>query len=106
MTRKDLLMETNATPPDRYRVALLSDHAEVALWLSPRLSTVHVRWMAGQFSWSEANEFAKWATRTIRPKVEHHKWVAIPVSPDEPDDHIDRDRLQDHYAAAATEVGA
>lgn len=91
------------TAAGRYRVALVSDQADVALWLSPRLQTVHVRWMAGQFTWSEANDFARWAAKTIRPKVDGHRWIAVPVSPDEPDND-DREQVREHYAAVAAEL--
>jgi hypothetical protein len=89
---------------DRYRVALASDQAEVALWLNNRLGTTHVRWDAGQFTWTEARDFAAWATKTIRPKVEGHRWTAVPVSPDEPEDQATRDRVREHYADVAAEL--
>jgi hypothetical protein len=89
----------SADTPDRYRVALVSDQAEVQLWLNNRLGTTHVRWDAGQFTWAEANDFAAWATKTIRPKPVGCRWVAVPVSPDEPDD-AERARVAEHYAAA------
>jgi hypothetical protein len=65
---------------DRYRVALLSDHAEAELWLTPRLRTTNAAWEAGEFSWAEANDFAAWARKTIRPKPPAWlHWTVVPV---------------------------
>lgn len=65
---------------DRYRVALLSDHGEVEVWLTPRLRTTPAAWEAGEFTWQEANDFRIWARKTIRPKPPAHlRWSVVPV---------------------------
>lgn len=68
------------TAPDRYRVVLVSDHAEAVLWLTPRLRTTSAAWEAGEFSWAEAHDFAAWARKTIRPKPPVWlRWTVVPV---------------------------
>ena len=92
-------MNPHDTTDDRYRVVLLNGNREVEAWLTERLAVTNAAWEAAEFTWTEANVFARWSRFYIRRGLEFCAWEVVPVSPD-----AHKRRTAHHYAELADEA--
>jgi len=65
---------------DRYRVVLIDGAGQAESWLSPRLKTTNAAWEAGEFSWAEAKDLARFAGKHIKGYPAWYRWHVVPVA--------------------------